>query len=164
MTVRDLDAVAANEASATPFPWSRGQFADCLAAAYECCVAQRAGAAVGHGVLATDAGEAQLLNVCIVPAAQRRGLGRALARHLLARAAAAGAEAVFLEVRPSNKPARALYASLGFCRIGRRPGYYPAAQGREDALLLTLTPCGPPAEQMPFRRLDSQAGTVRQPR
>ena len=145
MTVRDLGTVAANEASATPFPWSRGQFADCLAAAYECCVAQRAGAAVGHGVLATCAGEAQLLNVCIVPAAQRRGLGRALARHLLARAAASGAEAVFLEVRPSNKPARALYASLGFRRIGRRPGYYPAGQGREDALLLTCALAGPPA-------------------
>ena len=136
MAVRDLDAVAANEASATSFPWSRGQFADCLAAAYECCVARRAGAAIGHGVLAAAAGEAQLLNVCIVPRARRQGLGRILARHLLARAAAGGAEAVFLEVRPSNEPARALYASLGFRQVGRRPGYYPAARGREDALLL----------------------------
>ena len=136
MTARDLDAVAANEASATSFPWSRGQFADCLDAAYECCVVQREGAAVGHGVLAAGAGEAQLLNACIVPEAQCQGLGRALARHLLARAAASGAEAVFLEVRPSNEPARALYAGLGFRQVGRRRGYYPAAQGREDALLL----------------------------
>jgi ribosomal-protein-alanine N-acetyltransferase len=42
---------------------------------------------------------------------------------------------VFLEVRPSNTPALALYHSEGFNEIGRRPRYYPAAQGREDAVM-----------------------------
>jgi ribosomal-protein-alanine N-acetyltransferase len=48
------------------------------------------------------------------------------------------AERVFLEVRPSNPRAIALYHDLGFNEIGRRPGYYPAANGREDALVMAI--------------------------
>ncbi len=49
-----------------------------------------------------------------------------------------GAERVFLEVRPSNPVAQKLYASIGFNDIGRRPRYYPARDGREDALVMEL--------------------------
>jgi ribosomal-protein-alanine N-acetyltransferase len=45
---------------------------------------------------------------------------------------------MFLEVRPSNSAARALYARAGFREIGLRRGYYPAREGREDALVLEL--------------------------
>lgn len=53
-------------------------------------------------------------------------------------AADRGAQRVFLEVRPSNTPALALYHSEGFNEIGRRPRYYPAAQGREDAVVMAI--------------------------
>ena len=46
---------------------------------------------------------------------------------------------VFLEVRPSNLHAIALYQSLGFVEVGRRRGYYQAEVGREDALVLKLS-------------------------
>jgi ribosomal-protein-alanine N-acetyltransferase len=49
-----------------------------------------------------------------------------------------GADRVFLEVRPSNPNAQALYQSLGFHEIGRRPRYYPAHQGREDAIVMSM--------------------------
>jgi len=45
---------------------------------------------------------------------------------------------VFLEVRPSNPAAIALYEAEGFNEIGRRPRYYPAASGREDAIVMAL--------------------------
>ena len=49
-----------------------------------------------------------------------------------------GAERVYLEVRPSNPAAIALYHSEGFNEIGRRPRYYPAKDGREDAIVMAL--------------------------
>lgn len=138
MTVADLKQVAANEAAAFPFPWSERTFADCLEAGDECWVATVGGAVIGHGVLSQGAGEAQLLNVCVTPAEQGRGHGRALAARLIAEARAGAAAAVFLEVRASNRVAMTLYADLGFREIGRRPNYYRAATGREDALVMGL--------------------------
>jgi len=51
-------------------------------------------------------------------------------------------------VRPSNAAAMSLYESVGFNEIGRRPGYYPASNGREDALVMAMEllgdECWPP--------------------
>jgi ribosomal-protein-alanine N-acetyltransferase len=55
---------------------------------------------------------------------------------LLSRAKEAEMQDVFLEVRPSNAAAIALYHAEGFHEIGRRPRYYPAKGGREDALVM----------------------------
>jgi ribosomal-protein-alanine N-acetyltransferase len=65
-------------------------------------------------------------------------LGRHLLRRLLDIARWNGAERVFLEVRPSNPLAKNLYESLGFKDIGKRPRYYPAKNGREDAIVMVL--------------------------
>lgn len=138
MTTDDLDGVARLNASALPFSWSRRAFFEALHAGYECWVAELRRERIGHGVLATVADEAHLLIVCIDPALHGRGFGSALTRHLLQRAAALGASAVFLEARCSNRAAIALYAKLGFRCCGRRRDYYPTASGREDAVLMTL--------------------------
>ena len=45
---------------------------------------------------------------------------------------------MFLEVRPTNEAATALYLAAGFTQVGRRPRYYPAGDGREDALVMSL--------------------------
>ena len=49
-----------------------------------------------------------------------------------------GADKVFLEVRPSNQGAKALYRRFGFRQVSVRAGYYPAVSGREDALVLSI--------------------------
>ena len=79
-----------------------------------------------------------MLNLSVVPDARRAGLGRALLRQFVEFAAQAGAERCFLEVRVSNAPAHALYASEGFEPVARRDDYYPATASspREDALVL----------------------------
>lgn len=134
----DLNAVMAIELRGYPFPWTRGIFIDCLRAGYPGLAMERDGLLIGYGVLSIAADEAHVLNICIDPLAQSRGLGRQLLRALVQLAADRGAQCVFLEVRPSNTPALALYHSEGFNEIGRRPRYYPAAQGREDAVVMAI--------------------------
>ncbi|WP_372696449.1 ribosomal protein S18-alanine N-acetyltransferase [Immundisolibacter sp.] len=140
MTVADVAAVAAIEQRAypAPQPWSAGIFRDCLRVGYLCQVLELDGAVAGYGILSIAAGEAHLLNVCVAPELQGRGLGRVLVLHMLDLADRFKAHTVYLEVRPSNAVARALYKSLGFRRIGVRKSYYPALPGdvREDALQL----------------------------
>lgn len=134
----DLNAVMAIELRGYPLPWTRGIFIDCLRAGYPGLAMERDGLLIGYGVLSIAADEAHVLNICIDPLAQSRGLGRQLLRALVQLAADRGAQRVFLEVRPSNTPALALYHSEGFNEIGRRPRYYPAAQGREDAVVMAI--------------------------
>ena len=69
-------------------------------------------------------GDADVATVAVLPAAQGRGLGRALLRALLAEAVRREVGAVLLEVRVGNEAARALYASEGFERLAVRRRYY----------------------------------------
>jgi [ribosomal protein S18]-alanine N-acetyltransferase len=136
MADSDLDAVAAIEKRAYEFPWSRGIFVDCLAVPYVCEVLEEGDRVIGYGIMSLAADEAHLLNLCIDIAAQSRGLGGYMLDHLLRRAAEAGARVLYLEVRPTNARAIALYRRAGFVRIGMRRNYYRAASGHEDALVL----------------------------
>jgi ribosomal-protein-alanine N-acetyltransferase len=83
--------------------------------------------------------EAHLLNFAVGPDWQNQGIGRAFLGHIVEVGKGAGAQIVYLEVRPSNNAARHLYRKMGFQQIAIRPEYYPAASGREDALFLGLT-------------------------
>ena len=134
----DLDAVMEIERRAYPFPWTRGIFRDCLRATYPAWVLEDGGVLAGYGLLSIAAGEAHILNLCSAPEARGRGLGRHMLRLLLKQARGRAVQRVFLEVRPSNTGAIALYHAEGFNEIGRRPRYYPAANGREDAIVMAL--------------------------
>ena len=140
MTRADLPLVIEVERAAYTAPWSEGIFRDCLSAGYCCLVVDRAGELIGHGVMSVAVGECHLLNICVAPAAQGRGLGRRIWRRLLALASQRDADTAFLEVRASNTAAIALYRSEGFDEIGLRKGYYPGVAPndgrREDALMM----------------------------
>ena len=138
MREADLDEVMRIEVRAYPFPWTRGIFRDCLHAGYPMWVQERCGVIVGYGVLSIAADEAHVLNLCTAPECEGQGLGRKMLQSLLRIARGNGAQRVFLEVRPSNTSAIALYHSEGFNEIGRRPRYYPTATGREDALVMAM--------------------------
>lgn len=136
MSARDLDTVMAIEERVYSHPWTRGNFADSMNSGHHCWIAELRGMTVGYSVAVVAAGEAHLLNLSIAAGWQGRGLGTELLRFMMKLARDYGAQRVFLEVRPSNIAARALYARAGFSEIGLRRGYYPADQGREDALVL----------------------------
>jgi len=138
MSKYDLDSVIAIELSAYPFPWTYGIFEDCLRSGYCAWVAARGPMICGYGLLSVGAGEAHVLNLCVSPVQRRQGLGNLLLERLLEDARAAGAQRVFLEVRPSNADAVALYDARGFHLITRRPHYYPTHTGREDALVMAM--------------------------
>jgi ribosomal-protein-alanine N-acetyltransferase len=133
-----LDEVLAIENAIYTHPWTRGNFSDSLRAAYDCRTWRLERELIGYFVLIAAAGEAHLLNLSIAARHQRSGHGSALLREALELARRRGARSLFLEVRPSNLAAQALYARFGFRRIAVRRGYYPAHFGREDALVYTL--------------------------
>lgn len=132
----DVPSVLAVETAAYEHPWTEGIFRDCLRVGYSCWVAESGTEIVGHGVMSVAAGECHILNICVHPSWQGMRLGRTLLRRLLALARGRDVDTAFLEVRVSNRLARALYASEGFCEVGIRRGYYPSRRGREDAVVL----------------------------
>lgn len=149
MTVEDLDAVMAIEVQSYSHPWSRGNFIDSLAAghlsglvpaspatAITDAAADEGECPLGYFVAMVAVDELHLLNITVAPRHRGRGHGRALLEVVVAAALARGLHSVWLEVRASNERARQLYQRQGFNTVGQRRGYYPAATGREDALVM----------------------------
>jgi ribosomal-protein-alanine N-acetyltransferase len=138
MRAEDTAEVAAIEQASYEFPWTEGIFRDCLRVGYRCRVLHVGETLIGYAILATAAGEAHLLNLCVRVERRREGFGEFLLDHMLDLARADGSQRIFLEVRPSNHAARELYRRARFEQIARRPRYYQAEDGREDALVLAL--------------------------
>lgn len=152
MRHEDLSAVANVEAAAYEFPWSRAIFRSCLESGHQCRVLEQGGTIIGYGVLSVGAEEAHILNVCVAPLHQGQGHGAFLLRRLIELARWHRVQRVFLEVRPSNALAHAMYERAGFNEIGRRPGYYPARRGREDAIVMAMELLQPEAGSTPSPR------------
>ena len=153
MLESDLDAVQAVESQAYAHPWSRRHFHDSLKAGYpamlllsqalpgEVAHPPRADGRVLLGYLVAMPGvdEVHLLNITVAPAHQRQGWARFMLDALALWSRGRGAQWLWLEVRASNAPARALYERYGFQQVGMRRAYYPAGQfQREDAVVMSL--------------------------
>jgi ribosomal-protein-alanine N-acetyltransferase len=139
MSLSRLDDVLQIERAAYPFPWTRGNFIDSLAARYPAEMLLADGQVVGYYVAMGGVDEMHLLNLTVAPAWQGRGLGRGMLDALVGCCRDRGARHLWLEVRESNVRARAIYERYGFADVGRRRGYYPAPRGtREDAVVMSL--------------------------
>jgi ribosomal-protein-alanine N-acetyltransferase len=136
MTPEDVDAVLGIELAVQAYPWTRGNFIDALNHGYVCCVDDDNGAIRNYAILMPAVDEAELLNIGVAAAWQRKGLGRKILNEMLQKARAMDIKRVFLEVRPSNVAAIALYKGSGFDLIGERRGYYQHDNGSEDALVM----------------------------
>jgi len=136
MTPADIDAVHGIELAVQAYPWTRGNFMDAFDHGYECRVDEDHGKIRGYAILMPAVDEAELLNIGVAAAWQRKGLGRMILNEMLQKARAMNMKRVFLEVRPSNVAAIALYRCSGFDLIGVRRGYYQNAGGSEDALVM----------------------------
>ena len=135
MRPADLDAITTIENRTYDFPWGRGIFSDCLIAGYICVVLEDDGGVIGYAIVSIAAAEGHILNLCVDSSVRTQGFGRQLLEYLLDRCRALEVDRLFLEVRPTNDVAIALYDSANFSRLGVRKGYYKAANGREDALV-----------------------------
>lgn len=138
LTLADIDAVTAAEALLYPHPWTRGNFIDALAAGYLMRgVFAPDGALRAYMLAMAGVEEWHLLNLSVARDHQGQRLALGLLQHLEAHARATASPCLWLEVRPSNTRARAVYERFGFEQIGVRRGYYPDLGGRrEDALVL----------------------------
>lgn len=136
MTEVDLDAVAAAEQRIHAFPWTRGNLADSLAAGHGAWLAKEDGRMTGYAIVMPVLDEVHLLNISVLPELQRHGRGSALLIRLFDLARMQGARRMLLEVRSGNISGRGLYRRHGFVEIGRRCDYYPANEGREDAIVM----------------------------
>ncbi len=138
MSRDDLPQLMELENSSYEYPWTEGVFADCLRVGYSCWGFELDEVLIGYAVMSAAAGEAHILNITICKPYRGQGLAKRLMKRMQTLACELGADTLFLEVRATNTPAINLYATLGFNEIGYRRGYYPAAKGREDAVLYAL--------------------------
>lgn len=138
MTEADVDEIMRIEPQIYSHPWSHGNFIDSLRSGYASWVLLAGAEIIGYSLMMLVLDEAHLLNLSIAKSHQKRGLGRLLLEHMIAVAKRHGAANMFLEVRPSNISAISLYENIGFNEMAIRRGYYPAQQGREDAVLMGL--------------------------
>ncbi|MEO1889523.1 MAG: ribosomal protein S18-alanine N-acetyltransferase [Cycloclasticus sp.] len=135
---QDIDDVIQIEQQVYNYPWSKGIFKDCLRVGYSNWALIKDETFIGYAILSVAVGEAHILNICVDPAFKRQGLGRFFLNEVIAAAKSKNADCVFLEVRPSNVAAIELYKKMGFKKIGQRKNYYPAADGKEDAMVYSL--------------------------
>ncbi len=139
MQADDLPDVLAVEQAAYEFPWTHGNFVDSLRAGHSAwTMRDSAGGLIAYAVLMLALDEAHLLNLTVTPACQRFGFGWRMLEAMAENARGYGARTMLLEVRPSNEAAQKMYERYGFVRIGIRRGYYPARDGREDAIVMRV--------------------------
>ena len=136
MQYRDVQDIVAIEVSTYSFPWTETIFRDCLLAGYTSVVLEHAGETQGYAIMSLAAAEAHLLNLCVAERLRRRGYGGRLLQHLLGQAQSAGAQRIYLEVRPTNHAALEMYRKAGFVELGIRRNYYRSLASREDATVL----------------------------
>ena len=133
MTAADVPSVAALEKLCFSDPWSVSSIASELDNPLSLwLVWEEDGTAAAYLGVQRVPPQADVMNVAVSPALRRRGIARALFAELERRLPEI--DELFLEVRASNSGAIALYRTLGFEQVGRRPNYY--IDPREDALIL----------------------------
>lgn len=133
----DVRKIVEIEKVSFPSPWTENAFRHEIEnpRAYLLVAAVEDGPVLGYYDMWLYSGEGHLLNICVAPEYRGKRLGIALLEHALATAENAGADGVYLEVRPSNAAAIGLYEKYGFIQVGTRKGYY---QDGEDALVYAL--------------------------
>lgn len=158
MTEAILDRIAEVDKTAYAHPWNRRHFADSLAAGHALQMLVMAPDPaedpphwahapalpdgrwlLGYLVAMKGVDEVHLLNITTVPLHQRQGWARFMLQALAIWSRGQGAQMLWLEVRASNRAARALYEAMGFESVGVRKGYYPDRDAqREDAIVMRL--------------------------
>lgn len=138
LTPTDLPRAFEIENASHAFPWTEKTLSSNQGERYLNLKIMQGGEMAGFAITQIVLDEATLFNIAIDPAFQRQGLGRTLLEDIIQQLEPRGVMTLWLEVRASNSKAIALYESLGFNEVSVRRNYYPAAQGREDAIMMAL--------------------------
>ena len=136
MAVSDIPDVFTIECAAHTHPWSEKLFLSNFGKRYINHVLIIEDKIVGYFIASYVAGEVTLLNIAIAPEFQGKGLGQHLLSYLKQFSNKLEQHEIWLEVRASNQSAIAIYQKLDFVEVDVRPAYYPAENGREDAIVM----------------------------
>jgi len=136
MGLADIAAVTAIENQAHSHPWSEKLFLSNFGQRYFNHALLLNDTVIGYFVASAVAGEVTLMNIAISPEQQGQGAGQYLLQFLLDYARQSNQLEIWLEVRASNQQALNLYQKLGFVEVDIRKAYYPAENGREDAVIM----------------------------
>ncbi|GKX55195.1 ribosomal-protein-alanine acetyltransferase [Leminorella grimontii] len=139
LTPNDLSSAYQIELASHAFPWTEKTLQSNQGDRYLNLKLEVDGQMAAFAVTQVVLDEATLFNIAVHPDFQRQGLGRALLSHLIETLSERDVMTLWLEVRASNEKAIALYRSFEFNEVSVRKGYYPSAEGREDAVIMALT-------------------------
>lgn len=137
LAVKHLEDVWRIEQLAHSHPWAQSMINDVSSRGACHYVLLSDDVVVGYFYAQNIVGEVTLLNIAVDPQRQGQGLGKLLAEYFLSICEQSKAESAWLEVRESNLKALSLYEVLGFNEVDRRFNYYPAAKGKEDAIIMS---------------------------
>lgn len=135
LAVTHLPAIQAIEQEVFVDPWPASGFLEIASLSDRNWVVAAGGEVAAYLITQWVADEIHILNIAVAPARQRRGMGGRLLEFLIAHGRDAGMRDIYLEVRPSNAAALAMYEHRGFDRLALRKCYYPNG---EDALVMHL--------------------------
>jgi len=145
MQAADLDQVIEIDRLSFSLPWpvssfqyelTHDQTSRCWVAEYP--AGNPAARLMGMAVVWFIIDEVHIATIAVLPEYRQMKIGQKLLAVILKDAVGSGAVHAFLEVRETNKAARAMYAKFGFKEVGVRPHYYSDTQ--EDAVLMNLEP------------------------
>ncbi|OUS25105.1 ribosomal-protein-alanine N-acetyltransferase [Thalassotalea sp. 42_200_T64] len=135
----DAETIYAIETASNPFPWSKKTLLSCIGGRYICRQLTVNNIVLGFYVSELVIDELTLMEICVHPERQGKGYGQLLLTDFLAMAKQKQVVTCHLEVRSKNIAAQMLYMKNGFIQVNRRTGYYPAAIGYEDAIVMSLS-------------------------
>ncbi|WP_027858852.1 ribosomal protein S18-alanine N-acetyltransferase [Marinobacterium jannaschii] len=138
----DLNSWVALECAVFAEPWSETQLAGWLNRERTLALgvfAPESRQLQGFALYSYILDEAELLQIAVAFEARGLGLASGLMRQAGEQLKSLGVGRILLEVRDSNLAARNCYRTYGFSEEGVRKGYYKGEQGREDAVLMSLS-------------------------
>lgn len=149
MDESDLEWVLSVEQKSYDYPWSQKGFENSLDQGLNYIFCSEEGELLGYVCMLTVLDEVQLLNFCVAPNHQKKGVGKAAMDALKMKLRESGFNLILLEVRASNVSGQKLYQKCDFHRDGVRANYYRCQlwdeesmellEGKEDAVLMSCT-------------------------
>ncbi|STX28763.1 N-acetyltransferase GCN5 [Legionella beliardensis] len=147
MQFKDIDEVYHIELTGHRTPWSRDILNDCVLVGYDCYVLEQEKnkKIVGYIISRQHLTVYHILNLCIIPSMQGKGLGKYLLKAIIDKLNGSAVDSMILEVRPSNQRAISLYQRFGFQLDSIKKDYYQDTNSQEDAWLLRKVLQQPPS-------------------
>jgi ribosomal-protein-alanine N-acetyltransferase len=140
ITSSDIIKLMPIENACHSHPWNERTFASCIGGRYFGEKHSHAKKINGFYIGEFVVDEATLMDICVEPSEQGKGIGKKLLTQFIEQAKMKGAIKIWLEVRAKNISAQMMYMNAGFIEVSRRTGYYPSSSGfgYEDAIVMSL--------------------------